>query len=347
MKKKYFRYAVGILITALALGLSFRNFDWGTLKNSISQVKPGWVLLALVNILCSVYIMGWRWQILLKSKSHIPLSDMFRFNIISQYVNIVIPARFGEFLKAWLVARKYSLSGSYVLGTILIEKITEAFIIISLALLAPLIFTFQTSLKGHTIVMVILLASIPFMILVIWKRERVRRWIARLAAILPDKPRIRILNFLDKGMEAFALLKNIKMILLVVFTTFLIIFSQVITNWILFKAYGFQLSIFEAIILQLILLIGMSLPSVPGKLGVFEYTVILALSMFGIKGPIAFSYGLMLHLIAYVPKILLGLLFTANLPISLKKAETEIRLDTLPADTGKKTNPGPDRDGKP
>jgi uncharacterized protein (TIRG00374 family) len=120
--------------------------------------------------------------------------------------------------------------------------------------------------------------------------------------------------------------------LLVVFTTFLIIFSQVITNWILFKAYGFQLSIFAAIILQLILLIGMALPSVPGKIGIFEYTVILALSMFGVEATIAFSYGLMLHFIAYLPKILLGLLFTTNLPISLKKAGAEAQLNTLPTD---------------
>ena len=347
MKKKTLRYALGILVTVLAVWLSFRNFDWGTLKASISQVKPGWVLLALANILLSVYIMGWRWQILLKSKAHIPLSDMFRFNIISQYVNIVIPARFGDFLKAWLAARKYSLSGSYLLGTILIEKITEAFIIITLALLAPLFFTFQTRLKGHTIIMVILLISIPLLILVIWKRERVRQWIARLATIFPDKARTRILNFLDRGMEAFALLKDIKMILLVVFTTFLIIFSQVITNWILFKAYGFQLSIFEAIILQLILLIGMALPSVPGKIGIFEYTVFLALSMFGIDRPIAISYGLMLHLIAYLPKILLGLLFTSNLPISLKKAGAEAQLNALSTDTGSETGPGPGSEGKP
>ena len=49
----------------------------------------------------------------------------FFFNIISQYLNIVVPARFGELLKAWLASRKYSISGSYVLGTVVIEKIVE------------------------------------------------------------------------------------------------------------------------------------------------------------------------------------------------------------------------------
>lgn len=324
MKKKSIKYLLGILVTALALWLSFRNLDWQNLAGSFSRLNPLWVVLALVNVLVSVYIMGWRWQILLKSKAQIPLYDMFRFNIISQYLNIIIPARFGELLKAWLVSRKYSLSGSYVLGTVLIEKIVESFIIVSLAVLAPVFITFQTQLRAHTILMVLVAALIPILILVIWKRQMVLKWLARLAGIFPAKLRDRLLNFLDKGMEAFTLLKSISMTFKVVVITLLIILSQVITNLILFRAYGFNLSFFEALILQVILIIGMSLPSVPGKIGVFEYTVVLALSMFGIDKTIALSYALVGHVIAYLPKIILGFLFMASLNISIKKTEAEI-----------------------
>ncbi len=346
MKKKSLRYTLGILITALALWLSFRNLDWGTLKQSFSRVNPVWVILAVLTVLSSVYIVGWRWQILLRSKAHIPLSDMFRFNIISQYVNIIIPARFGELLRAWLAARKYSLSGSYVLGTILIEKMAEYFLVFILAVLAPLFFTFQTKLKGQTIAMVIFLILISLLILAIWKRALVRVWLARLANVFPVKLRERILIFLDKGMEAFTLVKNIKMTLLVIVITLIVIFSQVITNLILFKAYGFKLSLFEALILQLVLLIGMSLPSVPGKIGIFEYTVVLVLSMFAIEKSIALSYGLMLHVIAYLPKILLGFIFTTNLNISLKKAGKEIELNEFKNNTGINPNPAPGEAGQ-
>jgi uncharacterized protein (TIRG00374 family) len=346
MKKKSIRYALGILITVLALWLSFRNLDWGTLKQSFSRVNLVWVILAVFTVLLSVYIVGWRWQILLRSKARIPLTDMFRFNIISQYVNIIIPARFGELLKAWLAARKYSLSGSYVLGTILVEKIVEYFIVFILAVLAPVFFTFQTKLKGHTIAIVIFLILISLLILAIWKRVLVRKWLARLANIFPGKLRARVLSFLDKGMEAFTLLKDIKMILLVVVITLIVLFSQVITNLVLFNAYGFKLSIFEALILQLALLIGMSLPSVPGKIGIFEYTVVLVLSMFAIDKSIALSYGLMLHVIAYLPKILLGFIYTTSLNISLKKAGKEIELDELKNKSRIKPNPDAGNEGR-
>ncbi|MCP4219181.1 MAG: flippase-like domain-containing protein [bacterium] len=322
--KKTLKYLLGFLVTALALWLSFRNLDWDVLRKSVSQINVLWILLALVNTLFSVYLMGWRWQILLKSKAHIPLTDIFRFNIISQYLNIIIPARFGELLKAWLASRKYRLSGSYMLGTIVIEKIVESFTVVMLGVLAPLFYTFKTELKGYSVAVAIFIILIPMISLVIWKRDTVRKWLVRIAAFFPGKLKIRLLNFLDRGMEAFGLLKSASMSLKIVCITLLVILSQVITNLILFKAFGLNLHFFEALILQLVLIIGMAIPSVPGKIGVFEYTVILGLSMFGVDESTALSYGLMLHVIAYLPKIILGFVFMAGLNISLQTTEAEL-----------------------
>lgn len=324
LKKKSVKFVLGLLLTALALWLSFRNLDWNDLSQSFARVDVFWVFLAVANVLLTVYVLGWRWQILLKSKAGVTLADMFRFNIISQYVNIIIPARFGELLKAWLVSRKYTLSGSYVLGTVVIEKIFEMFSVVILGVLAPLFFTFQTRLKGHTLAVGVLLFLVPLVTLVIWKREMVRKWLTRLAKVFPWKLRRRLLIFLDKGMEAFGLLKDIKMTLKVVLVTFLVILCQVITNVFLFKAFGLNLFFFEALVLQLVIIVGMSIPSVPGKFGVFEYTVILGLSMFGVEESIALSFGLMLHVVAYLPKIFLGFVFMSSLNISIKKAEAEL-----------------------
>ena len=46
--------------------------------------------------------------------------------------------------------------------------------------------------------------------------------------------------------------------------------------------------------------------------------------MFDIEKNIALSFGLMLHVIAHLPKITLGFVFMTNLNISLKKTEVEL-----------------------
>ncbi|MBU4329978.1 MAG: hypothetical protein KKB53_05665, partial [Acidobacteria bacterium] len=60
-------------------------------------------------------------------------------------------------------------------------------------------------------------------------------------------------------------------------------------------------------------------PSAPGKVGIFQYAVILALGWFGVEKDAALAYGLVLHVTAFLPKIILGLVYISRLDISLKK----------------------------
>ena len=323
MKKKSIRFLLGLILTAIALWLSFRNLEWTELQNSFSRVHFVWVVLTICNVLLTVYVMGWRWRLLLKSKLELSMGYMFQLNIISQYINIIVPGRFGEIAKAWLPAKRHGVSGSYVLGTVLIEKMFDSFTWIILWISIPALFAFQDKVKGYTLALVISAILIILLVLVVWKREMVRKWLYFLSSLLPGKLKQRVLNFLEKGMEAFSQLKNSKISLQLIPYTALIILLSTLTNFLLFQAYEFNLSFFEAMVLLLVIQVGSAPPSVPGKIGIFEYMVILGLSIFNIGKADAISYGLMLHLVSYLPKIILGFIFMANLNISIKKAETQ------------------------
>lgn len=324
MIKKTLKYAAGVIITLLALWLSFKDLEWRAVADAFARVNLFWAVIALLSTLLSVHIIGWRWRLLLQSKTPVSLRELFRINIIGQYINIIIPARFGELLRAWLLSRRYPISGSYALGTIAIEKFVEFFIIIFLVALAPFFVTFQDRLRAHTVTLLIFALLVPLAVLTIWKRDLVRRQLARCAWLFPAAIRQRLLNFLDKGLEAFSQLKNVKITLPLVLSTLLIVLSQVLTCQILFLAFGLKLYFLEALVLQVALIIGMSIPSAPGKIGVFEYTVLIALSMFSVDKNNALGYGLVLHVIAYLPKIILGFIYMSTMNISLRNTQTEL-----------------------
>ncbi|GAH37722.1 unnamed protein product, partial [marine sediment metagenome] len=151
VERKWVKILVGLVITGLALWLSFRKLDWGVLKESFLQVNFFWVILALANTMFIVYALGWRWQILLKSKEKIPLSTLFRLNIVSQYINILIPGRFGEVSRAYLVSKRHKVSGGYVMGTVAIEKLLDFFVFILLWISVPALFAMQQEIKGYKI----------------------------------------------------------------------------------------------------------------------------------------------------------------------------------------------------
>ena len=52
---------------------------------------------------------------------------------------------------------------------------------------------------------------------------------------------------------------------------------------------------------------GISLPAIPGTIGLFEYICILALSVFGVDQSLALSFGLLLHAIVLIPTTLAGI----------------------------------------
>ena len=318
-RHRWLKIVLGVAVTALALWLSFRKLDWEVLKETFFHVNFFWVILALANTILVVYALGWRWQILLKPKGKIPLGSLFRLNIISQYVNIIIPGRFGEVSRAYLASKQYRVSGAYVIGTIAIEKILDFFVFVILWISVPALFAIQKEVKGYKISLFFCVLAAFFLVLFIWQPKTVLKGANFFSRILPGQLRKGFQNFLEKGIEAFGLLKSTKILLLILVLTFGFIAGQVLTNYFLFKAFHLNLSFWVGLFLLLAIQVANMPPSVPGKIGVFEYAVILALSLFGISKGQALSYGIMLHLVAYVPKILLGLIFLPSVDLSLRK----------------------------
>lgn len=316
---KWLKILVGFAITALALWLSFRKIDWQLLKDAFFKANFFWVILALVNTIFAVYALGWRWQILLKPKGKIPLSNLFRLNIISQYANIIMPWRFGEVVRAYLASKHHKVSGAYVMGTIFIEKILDFFVFVFLWISVPALFAIQKEVKGYKIALVLCLLAAFLLVIFIWQPRTVLKWINFLSLLLPPKLRQGFKGFLERGIEAFGLLRSAKTLIIIVVLTFVFIGLQVLTNIFLFKAFDLRLSFWVGLVVLLANQVANIPPSVPGKIGIFEYAVILALSLFGIAKGQALSYGIMLHLVAYIPKILLGFIFLPRMDVSLRK----------------------------
>jgi hypothetical protein len=316
---KWLKILVGLAITALALWLGFRKIDWEVLKKALFQVNFLWVFFAVANTILTVYALGWRWKILLNPKDKIPLSSLFRLNIISQYINIIIPGRFGEISRAYLASKQYKVSGAYVIGTIAIEKILDFFVFVFLWISIPALFVIQNEIKGYKIALVLCLLAAFLLVLFIWQPRTILKWTGFISRLLPGKLRQGFQDFSNKGIEAFGLLKNTKTLLSIVILTFGFIVGQVLTIFFLFKAFNLKLSFLAGLFLLLAIQVGNIPPSIPGKIGIFEYAVVLALSLFNISKSQALSYGIMLHLVAYVPKILLGLVFLPRVDISLRR----------------------------
>jgi hypothetical protein len=70
-----------------------------------------------------------------------------------------------------------------------------------------------------------------------------------------------------------------------------------LTNLLLLAAFGLEPSPRIALFLLAVLQVGVAVPSAPGKIGVFQFLCVLALSVFDVPASVAFAYGVVLYLI--------------------------------------------------
>jgi uncharacterized membrane protein YbhN (UPF0104 family) len=71
--------------------------------------------------------------------------------------------------------------------------------------------------------------------------------------------------------------------------------TAALSNLLLLLAFNLPPSPVMALVLLAVLQGGVAVPSTPGKIGVFHYLCILALSIFDVSGATALGYGLILH----------------------------------------------------
>jgi len=84
---------------------------------------------------------------------------------------------------------------------------------------------------------------------------------------------------------------------------------SILVNYTVFLALGLPLPFAAALVLVVVLEVGVAVPSIPGKLGIFHYLCTLALGVFGLEKGAALGYAVLLYFVVFGPPSLLGALF--------------------------------------
>jgi uncharacterized membrane protein YbhN (UPF0104 family) len=84
-----------------------------------------------------------------------------------------------------------------------------------------------------------------------------------------------------------------------------------------FAAFGIPVGFAGALLLQGILVFGISVQLTPGFVGQFEAAIVAALALFGVSNELASSYAITFHGTTFLPIILLGAWSLARTPVAL------------------------------
>ncbi len=312
------RWSFGLALGGLLLWLAAREVNLADVAGVLAQADPGWVVGAVGSVLLSLFFRSLRWQILLApgrpNAPRLSHSLLLASLFVGQLLNALVPTRLGDLSRAYVVGRE-GLSRSFVLGTVVVEKLFDA-VAYGLLLLGLLALTPLPAWARPAVISFVILMAMLFVALVLtgFNRGRLLGWLT--TARLPWLPRslqLGVARRLDAGLVSLDVLQRRATVAQLLIWSLLIWGMGALTNYLLFFALGLDLPAAAALLLLIVLQVSVTLPPSPGNFGIFEGICIFTLAVFGVDRTTGLSYGLLLHAVVFLPTVIGGLISLGRL----------------------------------
>ncbi len=313
---------LGILISIVFLYLAVRKVNFTETVTALEQAKYWYMLPNILFVILGMWIRAIRWKFMVNPIKKVSLSSLFRSTLIGFMAINLLPARIGEFVRAYSLGKKEQISKSATLATIALERIFDL-----LALLVVLWFTlvlFPTPELIKKIGYLTLLIVAGVMLLLVFLKTKTRltlNFLEKLFFFVKKSWFEKFRQLIFKFVTGLAVLDHFSSVLWIMVISLVLWFATALSNYFIFLAFDLHPPIYASFILLILVILGVSLPSSPGFIGTFQLACVVALSFFKIDKSTAFSFSIILWLCNYVPVTLLGLYYLRLEHFSLKQAE--------------------------
>jgi uncharacterized protein (TIRG00374 family) len=309
------RILLGLLVSLLCLVLVLRGVQWDAVVTILGSVRLVPLAAAIAVEFLTFWAIAARWQRLFTP--HVPPSRGRLFGIltIAQFVNGVLPAKLGPLVRAYLAGKGESRAVAFALTTIVGEKLVEGISLLAIgAAVLPLVPLARQLRPATWVGATLLLVALVLVVWTAFRQETAGRWLERLLARWP-----RLLDIARSALAALDVWRDRRAILSLAGWSALIWGITVLLNQLLLWSLGIDVPLVAPLLLLVVLQIGVRVPSSPGSIGIFHYLSVLTLTLFGVDKDLAFSYGVLLHLVTYLPPSLLGIVYLGRSGYSLSR----------------------------
>ena len=300
--KNILRWLPGLLISILATFLIYKFVDIGDLFDSLSEISLNNILVIVIITLISIAARAVAWMKLLPKMSFI---NSFLIINESYLFNNLIP-RSGELVKTILFAKPASEHAFTIFSSVIIERSLDLVIAASMFLVMVPFVSQLNNIRpiAYTLLILFLLFLISGFLIAL-NTEKVKTWLRNIGN--------RNTNFMEKVLpriemviDGFLILTNWEQFVSVLFW---IIISWLLWTLILF--YGIStihegVEFWWVIFTQGVLALGIALPSAPAGIGVFEGTMVAALSVFNINREESLGIAVVIHLVQIIITTIIG-----------------------------------------
>lgn len=319
MKKHGFRLAAVALLGLAFLFFFFRKLDWGDFLRYTTSADPLFFVLLVLLTPMHLATRGLRWLVLLKyQKRGVRFGNAFAANAVGFTVSSVFPGRLGEIVKPLFLARKEGLGAGFCLGTVVVERIFDIFVMCALLgfflLAKPLYgtaFSVGPEAMGRLVFwgkigVLFALAVLAACLALYFFKERALRVLSALLRPFPARFGERALALVREFIDGLTFFRSVGDLALYTLLSFVVWLGIVFYYWILFFAYRQPRPFFTLIPYVFLTMVGASIPT-PGMIGGFDFFSQLGMtSLYGLDRALATGMTLVMHALQLAVTCLIG-----------------------------------------
>lgn len=317
----------GVAVTVLLLWWALRGVAFGEVWSQIRQGDPLLLLAAVAVGTFGFVIRAMRWKVLLAA---VRPDTSFRSRMaavsIGFMANNVLPARVGEFARAYSFSRMEPVSAGAAFGSLVVERFLDGIVLLMLLVIPPLTPGFPDTgalstglgaliLRGGVVAVAVVMVAL--VVMARWPEAFVRG-AERVASRLPGALARPVVGALEALLDAVGVLRSPRLLALAFLWTAGFWLFHGISFWLGMLAFGIDTGLVSAWFTEAVVGFGVAIPSAPGFVGTFHASADFALSqVYGVEKARSLAFAFGYHFGGWIPITAIGLWYAWRLGLSL------------------------------
>ena len=314
--RAWFRTVVLTALAVLLLALFLRNANLGEVWRVMRQARLGLVAVGVALLFFGYACRAARWQVMLAPLGPTRFAVALRATVIGFAASFVLPARAGEVVRPWLLARREGLPVAAAFATILLERVLD--LVTVLALLGLYFVAFDPGLSaldpalygavraGALLASVAAAVGMGVLLACAADPARLSRLVAWSTAWLPDRPRLLVASLSQSFAEGLTSVREPRRLALALAWSLPLWIAIAAQIWVVSVALGVVLPAAGSLLVTALLVVGVAVPT-PGAVGGYHEAYRLAVTtFFGIENDRAVAAAIVLHAVGFVPTLAVG-----------------------------------------
>jgi uncharacterized protein (TIRG00374 family) len=321
------RAAIVLLLTVGLLVYFLRGVNLGEVWEKTREADARLLVLGVCVTMATYALRAFRWQYLLAPIGPTRFATAFQTTVIGFMASFLLPARPGEVLRPYLLARREHLPPTACFATVILERLLDLVTVLLLfgvfvllvdprtlsgdpALYAKVkmggLFSAGASLAGF--LAFFFLAGHP---------EQLGAWARRIERVLPERLAHAVASIVESFAQGLAVMRRPAHLLGSLALSFPLWLSIALGIFVTSRAFHMTFGYLGSFLVMTLLVVGVAVPT-PGQVGGFHTAYKIAvMTFFGASEPTAVGAAIVLWAVSFVPVTLLGLVFMMREGLSL------------------------------